>query len=364
MVPKLYKLLLCFVFAAIILCLSGCRQRLIATQDVSLVGILPELPQEQVEEPPEPPDPPEPAAASTPQESPPPSAPPKSSETQKPTESPTSPQQETAPSDSPGDGSGTQPGGTDDNDLNPGGGDGSDDADEKLPDEDAESIEANVSFDPNSGRIKSSQSKLTINTGDYYGPLPVPLREGYGFNGWFTQPEGGDQIFPESIFNVETDQILYAQWAYDPYAYWSFMLLNTTQKMYDCYQKTVYFEFESDNVTTNSCALISDTNCVNIAYAVSDLNVTDDWVNIKSPGVIIKCIDSMGSASDYYSRTSARFPASDILVISSDAVYGSAEQILYCKLHLANFLYPEWFSDVDLSLVSSELNINGEYFYE
>ena len=53
---------------------------------------------------------------------------------------------------------------------------------------------------------------MTVTYGATYGELPVPTKNGYGFIGWFTAAEGGEQITAESICNLTEDQTLYAQW--------------------------------------------------------------------------------------------------------------------------------------------------------
>ena len=48
--------------------------------------------------------------------------------------------------------------------------------------------------------------------GNAYGELPKPVRTGYGFIGWFTAAEGGEQITAESVYAVAGNQTLYARW--------------------------------------------------------------------------------------------------------------------------------------------------------
>ncbi len=105
-------------------------------------------------------------------------------------------------------------------------------------------------------------------------------------------------------------QAVYAHWEYGPYAYWSYVLENTT---------LLY------------APLISDTGSINIAEKESSVVVTDNWVKSKKPNVVIKLTDHTGSAEATKSAMQKRFPDAKILVMPVAAVEGSdAEQHTRC----------------------------------
>ena len=52
----------------------------------------------------------------------------------------------------------------------------------------------------------------TVRNRSTYGELPVPTKAGYEFLGWYTQPEGGQQIQPDTVVNLIDNQVLYARW--------------------------------------------------------------------------------------------------------------------------------------------------------
>lgn len=219
-----------------------------------------------------------------------------------------------------------------------------------------------VHFDGNGGRVKSKDASRTLMTGDTYGELPTPLREGYDFDGWYTAPGGGSYISASSVFMGSQDQTLYAHWAYNPYKYWSFILENDIQQMYSCQSKSVYIEF-SDHETTTWCSLLDATDSYNVACnRGGDTIVTDEWVNEKNPDVVIKCVSNMGNAGGYYNEMSARFPGRRVLVVPTDALYGSDYQILFYTLQFGKLLYPDWFTNVDVDTASAELGI-GSWIY-
>ena len=45
-----------------------------------------------------------------------------------------------------------------------------------------------------------------------YGEMPEPVRLGYGFQGWYTAATEGELITEDTVFDLDTNQTLYAQW--------------------------------------------------------------------------------------------------------------------------------------------------------
>jgi hypothetical protein len=121
-----------------------------------------------------------------------------------------------------------------------------------------------------------------------------------------------------------------------------------------CQQVSIYFELQEDNVTYQSCELISATGSFNIAENREDSVTTDDWVAAKNPQVIIKCVSDTGESSE---AIAARFPKAKIIFIRSD-VLSSRSELLYSEIAIAKELYPDWYTDVELSTVSEELGVD------
>lgn len=44
------------------------------------------------------------------------------------------------------------------------------------------------------------------------GTLPVPVREGYVFDGWYTEASGGTQVTADMVYSERTCKVLYAHW--------------------------------------------------------------------------------------------------------------------------------------------------------
>ena len=62
----------------------------------------------------------------------------------------------------------------------------------------------------NAGPGLCDRESQTVITGQSFGKLPVPVRDGYIFAGWYT--ESGDSITSETVFNHGRDITLYAKW--------------------------------------------------------------------------------------------------------------------------------------------------------
>lgn len=219
-----------------------------------------------------------------------------------------------------------------------------------------------LTFDANGGRLEGGEAERMVYAGDSYGTLPLPVRRGYDFTGWFTAPEGGTPVQPSDVFSSDRNQTLYAQWSYNPYDYWSFQLENIGQQVYACQQLSVYWEYEADCVTTNYCPLLAATGSYNIAQNREDVSVTDEWVLEKNPQVIVKCAGGAGSGASYYSAMSARFPGRRILIVPTSAVYGSPAETVYYGLYFGQLLYPEWYGEIDLTTVAAELGVSGSIY--
>ena len=68
-----------------------------------------------------------------------------------------------------------------------------------------------VTFDPNGGTV-TPVSAVTGEDGTL-ASLPVPTRDGYIFNGWYSAPSGGNKITTSTVFATNTT--VYAQWSKD-----------------------------------------------------------------------------------------------------------------------------------------------------
>lgn len=73
-----------------------------------------------------------------------------------------------------------------------------------------EQVKVTVFFDANGGEI--SINNKTVVVGKSYGDLPTPVRSGYGFDGWYTEPSGGVLINRDTLVFLDMEHTLYAHW--------------------------------------------------------------------------------------------------------------------------------------------------------
>jgi uncharacterized repeat protein (TIGR02543 family)/LPXTG-motif cell wall-anchored protein len=67
-----------------------------------------------------------------------------------------------------------------------------------------------VTFDKAGGTLTENEQSVTY--GKAYGELPVPVRPGYTFDGWFTQAAGGTQIKEDTLYKTAGVSTIYAHW--------------------------------------------------------------------------------------------------------------------------------------------------------
>lgn len=213
-----------------------------------------------------------------------------------------------------------------------------------------------LTFDPNGGRISPYSAQKTVYFGEIYADLPTPIRDGYTFLGWYTEPIGGEALKSTDIVSLLDDTTVYAHWEYNPYAYWSFVLENTSQRIFTCQETSAYLETAAIGTTIPECPLLSDAGLRNVAQYESSPFTTDAWVLEKSPRVIVKLADNMGAAEATLSAVSSRFPNARVLVFPTQAVYGTSAEQLYYKLCLAALIYPTYYT-LDFSTVAAELGV-------
>lgn len=76
-------------------------------------------------------------------------------------------------------------------------------------------VNVTVNFNPNGG--VSGQSNKTVIYGDEYGELPIPARDNYFFDGWYTSSSGGVRISESTLVNTAITHTIYARWTSKTY---------------------------------------------------------------------------------------------------------------------------------------------------
>lgn len=72
----------------------------------------------------------------------------------------------------------------------------------------ARSAEYNVTFYPNGGTVSGQSTISTVNLKIPY--LPSAYRDGYNFDGWYSEPYSGTMVTPDTVFR--SNSTVYAHW--------------------------------------------------------------------------------------------------------------------------------------------------------
>lgn len=68
-----------------------------------------------------------------------------------------------------------------------------------------------VTFDPNGGYLPASERTRMVAAGSALGELPTPTRTGFTFDGWYTEPDGGETVTAETVVPLR-HVTYYAHW--------------------------------------------------------------------------------------------------------------------------------------------------------
>ena len=72
-----------------------------------------------------------------------------------------------------------------------------------------------IAFNSSGGQLTETLKEVTFNTA--IGELPIPVKEGYSFSGWFDQPTDGNKITSTYKVTTESTIVLYAQYTQNKY---------------------------------------------------------------------------------------------------------------------------------------------------
>ena len=67
-----------------------------------------------------------------------------------------------------------------------------------------------IVFNANGGTVSTASKTVTYD--QTYGALPTPTRSGYAFDGWFTDPDEGEEIRAEDTVKITNSRQVFARW--------------------------------------------------------------------------------------------------------------------------------------------------------
>ena len=158
-----------------------------------------------------------------------------------------------------------------------------------------------ITFNPNGGTV--SPTTKPGYTNDVIGSLPIPTRDGYGFEGWYTELEGGIKIDESTLVTGEVTY--YAHWIEDTTIKYNANggvfendeVENNISYKYNKLQTTVYSHTAniddsgvangtySSNLATNDIVTISGAEGLRIEVWFSTESTSYDWLAIYPTGI-------------------------------------------------------------------------------
>lgn len=72
-----------------------------------------------------------------------------------------------------------------------------------------------VSFDTTGGTMSQTSKEVVYD--DVYGDLPTPEKDGFNFDGWYTEASGGSKVTSSTQVSTAKNHVLYARWAVGKY---------------------------------------------------------------------------------------------------------------------------------------------------
>ncbi len=143
-----------------------------------------------------------------------------------------------------------------------------------------------ITLDPGENATLSNTS-YTVTFGSAYGTLPTPVKDGHTFIGWFTQPEGGEQITAAVLVELDTEHTLYAQYSVNTY--------------------TLYFDTDGGNAIDPITAPYGTP--ISVENPTKDLYIFDCWTlngqpydlkTMPSGNVTLEAVWTLNTVCNYY----------------------------------------------------------------
>lgn len=114
-------------------------------------------------------------------------------------------------------------------------------------------VKFKVTFDVNGGNV--AEASRNIEKDAPYGQLPVPTRNGYTFDGWYT--EGGVKVTPTTELAYNRDHTLTARWTPNDFTDWSFSEPPANVSDSQIETRTVY-SYRTKETTTSGNSSLGD----------------------------------------------------------------------------------------------------------
>ncbi len=196
-----------------------------------------------------------------------------------------------------------------------------------------------VTFNPNGGSV--SETERGVKSGNPIGTLPIPIRNGFLFDGWFTDPTDGTQIDENTI--ITDDITYYAHWADNKCFVVNGSRYGSLQEAVNAVPNNVQTTITlTRNVDSNQKATINKNQNIILDFGTYTINHTGNDTVVENKGTCLMVsgtIKTNGNAGAINNNTGADFTISGGSIIATgdrQAIYNFGNVLITGDAYLSS----------------------------
>lgn len=156
----------------------------------------------------------------------------------------------------------------------------------------------NVTFNANGGTV--SENSRIVYFGTAIGALPVPKRDYYTFQGWYTSAEGGTRVTDTTAFTSAMDTTIYAQWKLNEVTMW----VKASEMPQDAQVVSRKWSYTKTHYTTSTTSsTMSGWSLYNTTSAWSEYGAWSEWQDGVVTGSDSRQVETQKVISGYEKKT-------------------------------------------------------------
>ena len=196
-----------------------------------------------------------------------------------------------------------------------------------------------VTFNPNGGSV--SETERGVKSGEPIGTLPIPIQNGFLFDGWFTDPTDGTQIDENTI--ITDDITYYAHWADSKCFVVNGSRYGSLQEAVNAVPNNVQTTITlTRNVDSNQKATINKNQNIILDLGTYTINHTGNDTVVENKGTCLMVsgtIKTNGNAGAINNNTGADFTISGGSIIATgdrQAIYNFGNVLITGDAYLSS----------------------------
>lgn len=196
-----------------------------------------------------------------------------------------------------------------------------------------------VTFNPNGGTV--SETERGVKSGNPIGTLPIPIQNGFIFDGWFTDPTDGTQIDENTI--ITDDITYYAHWVDSKCFVVNGSRYGTLQEAVNAVPNNVQTTITlTRNVDSNQKATINKNQNIILDLGTYTINHTGNDTVVENKGTCLMVsgtIKTNGNAGAINNNTGADFTISGGSIIATgerQAIYNFGNVLITGDAYLSS----------------------------